>query len=91
MKKVFTFFFLLFTLGVAAQSYNNEWIDYSKTYYKFKVAGNGLYRIPQATLVNAGLGGVPAQNFQLFRNGQEVPIYVSNGTGIMGGGDYIEF
>src|SRR5258707_5893332 len=91
MKKLFTFFFLLLALGVAAKTYNNEWIDYSKTYYKFKVPANGLYRIPQSILANAGLGGVPAQSFQLFRNGQEVPIYVSNGSGILSSADYIEF
>jgi len=91
MKKVFTLFFLLLTLGVAAQSYNNEWIDYSKTYYKFKIGFTGLYRISQPTLSAAGLGGVSAQNFQLFRNGQEVPIYTSIPSGVMGSSDYIEF
>jgi hypothetical protein len=82
---------MLMGLGAIAQPFNNEWIDYSKTYYKFKIASNGLARIPQATLASAGLGSVPAEQFQLFRNGQEVPIYVSNGTGVMGGSDYIEF
>lgn len=91
MKKLFTFLFLLLGLGVFAQTYNNEWIDYNKTYYKFKVGNNGLYRISQSILSGAGLGSVPAQNFQLFRNGREVPIYVSNGSGVMGSSDYIEF
>jgi len=92
MKKLFTIYFLLLlALGAAAQPYNNEWIDYSKTYYKFKVPGNGLYRISQSTLAAAGMGAVPAQNFQLFRNGVEVPIYVTNGSGVMGSSDYIEF
>jgi hypothetical protein len=74
-----------------AQSYNNEWIDYSKTYYKFKVGATGLYRIPQSVLATAGLGSVPAQNFQLFRNGQEVPVYTSVASGPLGGSDYVEF
>jgi hypothetical protein len=91
MKKLFTFFLLLMGLGAIAQPFNNEWIDYSKTYYKFKIGANGLVRIPQSTLAAAGLGGVPAEQLQLFRNGQEVPIYVTNGTGVMGGGDYVEF
>lgn len=78
-------------LGAIAQPFDNEWIDYSKTYYKFKIAVNGLARIPQSTLASVGLGGVPAEQFQLFRNGQEVPIYVTNGTGVMGSNDYIEF
>lgn len=74
MKTFFTGFLLLITMGLAAQSYNNEWIDFSKTYFKFKVGSDGLYRIPQSVLAGAGLGAVPVQNFQLFRNGQEVPI-----------------
>ncbi|MBL7726164.1 MAG: hypothetical protein JNM68_00685, partial [Dinghuibacter sp.] len=87
-------FLLLFTfcfLSAWSQSYYNEWIDYSKTYYKFKVAANGLYRIPQSTLQAAGLGATPAQNFQLFRNGQQVPVYTSVASGPLSGSDYIEF
>lgn len=91
MKRIFTIVLLLMTLGLAAQTYNNEWIDYSKTYYKFKVGATGLYRIPQSVLSAAGLGGVPAQYFQLFRNGVEVPVYTSVASGTLGGGDYIEF
>src|ERR1700754_3195408 len=93
MKKLFTFIFLLLSIGAFAQAYNNEWIDFSKTYYKFKIPAAGLYRIPQSVISNAGLGGVPAQNFQLFRNGKEVPIYVtgSNPTAPLGSADYIEF
>ncbi|HTI12732.1 MAG TPA: C25 family cysteine peptidase [Puia sp.] len=91
MKKIFTIVLLLVTLGLAAQNYDNEWIDYSKTYYKFKVGATGLYRIPQSVLSNAGLQNVPAQNFQLFRNGQEVPIYTSVASGPLSGSDYIEF
>jgi len=91
MKTFFTVFLLLLTMGLSAQSYNNEWIDYSKTYYKFKVGANGLYRIPQSVLASAGLGGAQAQQFQLFRNGQEVPIYTSVASGVLGSSDYIEF
>jgi Peptidase family C25 len=91
MKNFFTIVLLLMGLGLSAQSYNNEWIDFSKTYYKFKVGVTGLQRIPQAVLANAGLGSVPVQNFQLFRNGQEVPIYTSAASGTLGGSDYIEF
>jgi hypothetical protein len=91
MKTFFTIFLSMVTMGLAAQSYNNEWIDFSKTYYKFKVGSDGLYRIPQSVLATAGLGAVPAQNFQLFRNGQEVPIYTSVASGPLGSSDYIEF
>ena len=91
MKRILSFLLVLVTLQVAAQSYYNEWIDYSKTYYKFKVGSTGLYRISPAVLSANGMGGVPAQNFQLFRNGQEVPIYTSVASGALGAGDYIEF
>jgi hypothetical protein len=91
MKKIFTILFLMAALGLKAQPINNEWIDYSKVYYKFKIAADGLYRIPQSVLATAGLGLVPAQNFQLFRNGQEVPIYTSVSSGTLGSSDYIEF
>ena len=46
MRKIFTFCLILNAALAFAQPYNNEWIDYSKTYYKFKVTANGLYRIP---------------------------------------------
>jgi len=94
MKKFFTIVVLLvLSIGAFAQAYNNEWIDFSKTYYRFKVGSTGLYRIPQSVLASAGMGGVSAQNFQLFRNGKEVPIYVTgNNPGApLGSTDYIEF
>lgn len=76
---------------IKAQVYNNEWIDYNKTYYKFKVGSTGLYRIAQATLNSIGLGNVAAENFQLWRNGKEISLYTSVPTGVLGGSDYIEF
>ncbi len=87
-----------------SQNFRNEWIDYNKTYYKFKVGGfgadpvnvggpikKGLVRIPQSALVAAGLGSTPAQHFQIFRNGVEVTLFTSVPTGILGASDYIEF
>ncbi len=100
-------FFLLLCVSLLykasiAQSYHNEWIDYSKTYYKFKVAPfgfdivgapikNGVVRITQPSLVSAGLGAVPAEQFQLWNNGAEVSIYTSKSAGIFSANDYIEF
>lgn len=91
MKKLL--FALLITIGFAAEAqvYNNEWIDYTKTYYKFKVGRTGLYRIPQSTLAGVGLGSTPAEQFKLWRNGIEVPLYTSKATGAFGPSDYIEF
>ena len=91
MKKLLFCLLLLAGFTVNAQVYNNEWIDYSKTYYKFKVGKTGLHRIPQTTLAAAGLGNTPAEHFQLWRNGVEVPIYTSVQTGSLYTTDYIEF
>jgi hypothetical protein len=105
MKKNFYLALLLLFAWQSSfsQSYRNEWIDYSKTYYKFKLGGfgvdpvntpgqikSGLVRIPQSTLAAAGLGSVPANQFQLFRNGVEVALYTSTNSGALGSGDYIE-
>jgi len=80
-------------LSATAQTfpYNNEWIDYSKTYYKFYVGKTGLYRISQSVLAAKGIGSIPAEQFQLWRNGREVPIYTSAPSGPLSGSDFIEF
>ncbi|MEO7767369.1 MAG: hypothetical protein ABIS01_08080, partial [Ferruginibacter sp.] len=90
MKKLLFPFFILWVLSGTAQ-YNNSWIDYSKTYYKFKVSKNGLVRISQPALNAIGLGASPAEQFQLWRNGEEVRLFTSVNTGPMGSNDYIEF
>ncbi len=91
MKRILSVLLLSISLYSQAQVYNNEWIDYSKTYYKFKIAETRLYRIPQPTLASLGLDTVQAQNFQLWRNGKEIPLYTSVQTGAMSASDYIEF
>src|SRR4051794_29095345 len=83
--------FLSFTaLWLQAQPFNNEWIDYSKTYYKFKVGRTGLYRINQNSLPPE-LKSIPTEQFQLWRNGAEIPIYTSVQSGVLPANGYIEF
>jgi hypothetical protein len=91
MKRILLLLLIALSLAAEAQVYNNEWIDYSKTYYKFKVGVTGLYRITQPSLASIGLAATPAQHFQLWRNGKQIPIYTSMQTGAMGGSDYVEF
>jgi Peptidase family C25/CARDB len=92
MKRILLAFMLLFALTAAwSQTFNNSWIDYSKTYYKFSIGANGLYRISQPVLAAAGLGGTQAQHYKLFRNGQEVALYTSLASGVLNSSDYIEF
>jgi hypothetical protein len=91
MKRLLVCLLIVTGFAAKAQIFNNEWIDHNKTYYKFKVGKNGVYRIGAATLSGAGLGSTPAQNFQLWRNGKEIPIYTSVATGTFSPSDYIEF
>ncbi|HEY6974715.1 MAG TPA: hypothetical protein VH396_00410, partial [Chitinophagaceae bacterium] len=103
MKK---FFYLLIFVGLVysakTQIFQNEWIDYNKTYYKFKIGPfgydvvgapvrRGVVRITQSALAAAGLGNIPAEQFQLWRDGEEVRIYISQTSGILSSSDYIEF
>jgi hypothetical protein len=82
--------FFLFTYG-SAQSYMNEWIDYNKTYYKFKVGAKGLYRISKTQLSCLGIEETDAAHFQLWNRGQEVPIYTSVASGPLPTNGFLEF
>jgi hypothetical protein len=87
---------LIFTIlfpnvDTQAQPYGNEWIDYSKVYYKFPVREQRFYRIPFATLTSNGLGQVPVEQFQLWRDGKEVPLFTSVPTGLLPANGFIEF
>lgn len=91
MKKILLIFFVFTSINALSQGYNNEWINYSRTYYKFKVGATGLYRITQPTLASLGIGATSAEQFQLWRNGVQVPLYTTVQTGAMASSDYIEF
>lgn len=92
MRRILLYIFLFAAIGAHGQKiYNNEWIDYSKTYYKFKVGATGVFRITQSVLSGIGLASTPAEHFQLWRNGKQVPIYTSVATGAFSPSDYIEF
>ncbi len=90
MKKIL-FLILICLTGVAHAQLNNSWIDYNKTYYKFKLNRNVVCRISGNTLNTLGLANVPAEQFQLWRNGAQVRLYTSSPTGILGANGYIEF
>src|SRR6266487_3299374 len=91
MRRFLLILLLSFTaLWVRAQAFNNEWIDYSKSYYKFKVGRTGLYRINQ-NILPTELKNIPAEQFQLWRNGVEISIYTSVPSGALPANGYIEF
>ncbi len=91
----YRYLLILFVMALlsyhANAQYNNEWIDFSKSYYKCKVGENGLYRISHSVLQTVGLQNTSAEHFQLWRNGKQVPIYTSTPSGTLGSNDFIEF
>ena len=91
VKRLLFIVALIWSGFTQAQPFNNEWIDYSKTYYKFFLGANGLYRINQSLLADLGLANTPAEHFQLWRNGQQVPLHTSVLNGPLGSADFIEF
>ncbi len=84
---------LILPLTVIAQNsnnyYANEWINHNQSYYKIKVGDDALYRISFDALQKTNLPLTP-DGFQLYRNGQQVPIYISSSDNLLEG-DYIEF
>ena len=91
MKRILLLLLTVASLSAEAQGYNNEWIDYNKTYYKFKVGSTGLYRITQTALATIGIDNTNADYFQLWRNGRQIPLYTSVQNAPLGVNGYIEF
>lgn len=82
-----------FVATASAQTYGNEWINYSQKYYKIKVANDGIYRIDSITLAKAGISvaTINPQHFQVFYRGQEQYIYIQESGGKFTRNGYIEF
>jgi len=93
------FILLMFCASqVGAQRFANDWIKPNQTYFKFKVLEEGIYRIDYFTfttaLTNAGisLSSLKADKIQIFRLGEEIPIFVEGeADGELNINDYIEF
>ena len=82
-KIIFILFICLTAVGGFSQTATNSWINYGQTYYKFTVGQDGLFHIDQSVLSQAGLGNVPVEQFQLWRNGQQQILYTSINSGIL--------
>ena len=85
---IITYLLIGFVSKLQAQTYGNEWIDYTQEHYKISVGADGIYRIPLTTLTANNLGSINPSDFIMWHNGQIVPIFVSVTNGAI---DFIEF
>ena len=51
----------------------------------------GVFRIPKATLDAVGIGNTQVEYFELWRNGERVPVYPSVANGALPADGYLEF
>lgn len=87
IKNYLLLLFISLSIGIFAQ-YCNEWIDYAKPHFKISVSTPGIQRINASVLNSVGLNFINSDNFQLYRDGKQVPIYINKtGTNV----NYIEF
>jgi hypothetical protein len=91
IKKLLLPLLLLVVYTTSTAQLNNSWIDYNKTYYKFKISADNICRIPQATLAGVGLSATNADHFQLWKNGQQVRLFTPVSGVPLAATDYIEF
>lgn len=92
-------FFCFLSLGLHAQMWNgqdtlygNEWIDYSKTYYRIKTTEDAIYRIDYQTLQSSGfpVDAAPASTWRLFHNGVQESVFTTT-EALFGASDFLEF
>jgi len=87
---LFTLLFIACCLKAVGQNpYQNEWIDYDLTYYKFESEQTAIHRISFETLSSLGIS-LKGDRFQLFAAGKQIPIYVTTNS-TFGEGDFIAF
>ncbi|MCB9330686.1 MAG: hypothetical protein H6574_06360 [Lewinellaceae bacterium] len=99
MRLTLIFNFLFAAISATAQMWNgadtlygNEWIDFSKTYFKIRVADDGVYRLSGQTMADAGfpVATVSASQFRLYRYGVQEPVFTTT-DGLFAPQDYLEF
>ncbi len=86
--------FLILNFGFCfAQKYGNEWVSLNKTYVKFPIVREGIYRIDSATLASKfNLQTLNPNQLQLFVLGKEQALFIEGASdGKINTNDYIEF
>ncbi len=82
---------LLVSIG---QPFGHEWIDFNQTYYRIRLINDGIYRLSQSDLTNAGIPitSIDPRRIQLFHRGIEQAIVIEGQQdGSFDPSDFIEF
>lgn len=85
---------LLGSISAQAQTFGNEWINFSQEYYKIPVTAKGIYRITVNDLTAAGfpVSTVNPKRIQLYHRGKEQAILVNGEADEkLDANDYVEF
>jgi hypothetical protein len=93
MKNLAALILILLLPTILFAQHGNEWIDHQQVYVKIPVAKNGIYRLTNALLNNAGFPtNIDPRNLQLYHRGAQQPLIVAGEEdGIFDGDDYVEF
>ena len=67
-KLLFAIVVFLLPFASKAQTFGNEWINYSQKYYSFKILTTGIHKLEFQTLQTANIptNSFTSQNIQLF-------------------------
>ena len=95
-NRIFLSLLILLVCGglTFSQNYGNEWIDFSKPYYKLEVIEDGIHKVTFSDLQAAGVPvtSIDPRSLQLWRRGQQVDIaFTGQSDGVFNGSDYFEF
>lgn len=72
--------------------YGNEWINFDQSYFKIAVVHDAMHKVTYQQLEEAGVpvDQIEGSQYQLFHNGEELPIYTTS-SNIFTDGDHLEF
>ncbi|MEN9401141.1 MAG: hypothetical protein RL632_2244, partial [Bacteroidota bacterium] len=91
IKLLFAILVFLLPLASKAQTFGNEWINYSQKYYSFKIYTTGIHKLDFQALQSSNIPttSFTSQNIQIFGKQKEVPLYiVDGGDNSFDAGDY---
>ncbi len=88
MKRLFVFTLIFWGIfsSIQAQTFGNEWINYSQKYYGFPITQTGIHKLSYQELMAAGVPvtTIPLNTYQVFGRQKELPLYIPvNGNNVL--------